>query len=374
MKRHLSALFLLLLFAAVVAAAYEYRTGMEKQPPITFNRTEKKIVLKPKVALQETTVSQDQKDSEATEDSGESENPQDAKDTADTKNPQDVKDEQKSEAAQDMSDQQDDRTAVDLIIFAGQSNMSGYGGDATQIPELLEGAGGEFRAVSDPTCLYTIVEPFGYYENTEVMNDFHMKRGSLVTAFVNAYYEKTGVPVVAVSASKGGMSSSYWASDAVCEEVVNRYRTAYEWLNGNGYRVRFKYLVFLQGENNVIEKIPTEQYQSDIYKFSQALYQEGLDKFFLIRIGGEKQNPDAFNDLIALQTELCRNNPNFVLASTVLSAYTGKDMVDEYHYTQQVLNDVGDDAGSNVGEFSNTWIEPSMYDYKYGTTYEPMRY
>ena len=49
-------------------------------------------------------------------------------------------------------------------------------------------------------------------------------------------------------------------------------------------RVRFKYLVFLQGENNVIEGIPTEQYQSDIYKFSEALYQEGLDKFFMIRI------------------------------------------------------------------------------------------
>lgn len=361
MKRHLSALFLLLLFVAVAAATYGYRT--EKQPPTAFNQPEKKIVLKPKVALQETTVSQEQKDSEDTEDSGKPQNPQHVKD-----------DEQKPEAAQDMPEQQDDRTAVDLIIFAGQSNMSGYGGDATQIPPLQEGAGGEFRAVSDPTCLYTIVEPFGYYENNEVMNDFHMKRGSLVTSFVNAYYEKTGVPVVAVSASKGGMSSAYWASDAVCAEVVKRYRTAYEWLNGNGYRVRFKYLVFLQGENNVIEKIPTEQYQSDLYKFSETLYREGLDKFFLIRIGGEKQNPDAFQDLVALQTELCRNNPNFVLASTVLSAYTGKDMVDEYHYTQQVLNDVGDDAGNNVGEFSNTWIEPSMYDYKYGTTYEPVRY
>ncbi|MDD3412718.1 MAG: sialate O-acetylesterase [Lachnospiraceae bacterium] len=266
-----------------------------------------------------------------------------------------------------------ERVKVDLIIFAGQSNMAGFGGDASLAPKLTEGAGGEFRAVSNPTCLYTITEPFGFYENSPIMNDFYAKRGSLVTAFVNAYYQETGVPVVAVSASKGGMSSPYWASKPVCDEIVSRYRTAYDWLNSNGYQVRHKYLVFLQGENDVLEKIPMEQYLANMYQFSTALYHEGLDKFFMIRIGGTGSDDDLFTQIIDTQTELCRNNPNFVLASTVLSAYKAKDMVDEYHYTQQVLNDVGDDAGKNVGIFTNTWVEPSMYDYRYENTYVPMK-
>ena len=278
-----------------------------------------------------------------------------------------------SETNEDKENPDKERVKVDLIIFAGQSNMAGYGGDASLAPQLTEGAGGEFRAVSNPTCLYTITEPFGFYENSPIMNDFYAKRGSLVTAFVNAYYQETGVPVVAVSASKGGMSSPYWASKPVCDEIVSRYRTAYDWLNSNGYQVKHKYLIFLQGENDVLEKIPMEQYLANMYQFSTALYNEGLDKFFMIRIGGTESDDDSFTQLIDTQTELCRNNPNFVLASTVLSAYKAKDMVDEYHYTQQVLNDVGDDAGKNVGIFTNTWVEPSMYDYRYGSTYVPMK-
>lgn len=372
MNRRLSIVFILLLALAAAAAAFVYRTGRTEVPPTVSDNRSEMILLEPEEEPVEEPediepeIKEHLEEAEVLDFTG--------ADSAAESVSQDfaVSENQVSENQTDSGSKE--AVTVDLILFAGQSNMSGYGGDVTQVPPLTEGAGGEFRSASNPTCLYTIVEPFGFYENTPIMNDLYLKKGSLVTSFVNAYYEETKVPVVAVSASKGGMPSPYWASDAVCGEVVTRYRTAYEWLKGNGYRVRFKYLVFLQGENNVIEGIPTEQYQSDIYKFSEALYQEGLDKFFMIRIGSRKDDPDAFNDLIAIQTELCRNNPNFVLASTVLSAYGGNDMVDDYHYTQQVLNDVGDDAGKNVGKFSNTWIEPSMYDYKYGTTYEPENY
>lgn len=370
MRRYLSLLFILLLLIAAVAAAFSYRKSRPDLPPVSGNQAEQKIIIEP----EEEPVEEPEEIAPEIREHLEAAEILDFTEERDTALGNEVSQNSASQNEAEEEEADDEGVAVDLIIFAGQSNMSGYGGDVTQIPPLTEGAGGEFRSVSNPTCLYTIVEPFGFYENTAIMNDFYMKKGSLVTSFVNAYYEETDVPVVAVSASKGGMSSPYWASDAVCAEVVMRYRNAYEWLESHGYRVRFKYLVFLQGENNVIEKISIEQYQSDIYKFSETLYHEGLDKFFLIRIGGQKTAPDAFDELIQVQTELCRNNPNFVLASTVLSAYGGGDMVDEYHYTQQVLNDVGDDAGRNVGKFSNTWEEPSLYDYKYGRDYEPEKY
>ena len=265
------------------------------------------------------------------------------------------------------------KVKVDLIIFSGQSNMSGSGGDAVQAPALLDGAGGEFRAISDPTCLYTIIEPFGFYENTDVINDGYAKRGTLVTSFINAYYQETGIPVVAVSAARNGTSSAYWATVAVREDLLYRYRTAKEWLNNNGYEIRYQFIVFLQGENDVIEKTPIDQYLSNMYLVSESLYQEGLNQFFMIRIGGTKTDPDAFSQLVAVQTELCRTNPKFMLASTVLSAYTGKDMTDTYHYSQQVLNDLGDDAGTNCGKYANTQVEPSFYDYKYKDMYIPQQ-
>ena len=100
---------------------------------------------------------------------------------------------------------------VDLFLFMGQSNMAGRGivseKWAQPAPQIMEGAGYEYRAISAPDKLYPLTEPFGRQENAEDgINDGNMKTGSLVTAFVNACYQKTGVPIVGVSASKGGSS------------------------------------------------------------------------------------------------------------------------------------------------------------------------
>lgn len=93
---------------------------------------------------------------------------------------------------------------VDLFLFMGQSNMAGRGivtADHPQgAPELIDGAGYEYRAVSAPDRLYPICEPFGRLGNRPGgIDDKDMKTGSLVTSFVNAYYEKTRVPIVALS-------------------------------------------------------------------------------------------------------------------------------------------------------------------------------
>ena len=57
-------------------------------------------------------------------------------------------------------------SAVDLIVFAGQSNMAGRG-DAEDAPECLPGAGYEYKAVSAPEDLIPIQEPFGLHEDRE---------------------------------------------------------------------------------------------------------------------------------------------------------------------------------------------------------------
>lgn len=53
---------------------------------------------------------------------------------------------------------------VDLMVFMGQSNMAGRG-EAEEAVQCPEEAGREFRAVSDPTRLYPVREPFGKEEN-----------------------------------------------------------------------------------------------------------------------------------------------------------------------------------------------------------------
>ena len=273
---------------------------------------------------------------------------------------------------EDLSDKADKK--VDLIVFAGQSNMSGWGGDASAAPALTEGAGAEYRAVSDPSKLVTITEPFGIYENTEIMNDLYLKRGSLVTAFVNEWYKETGTPVVAVSASKGGTPSTYWASEAVCNEVIERFKGAKNWLQENGYEVNNQFLVFLQGENDILEKVPDEQYLTDINAFSGRMFISGIDKFLMIRIGGEKGDHYAYQRIVDLQTELCRTDPRFVLVSTLLSGVGDDHMIDKYHYDQAALNLLGADAARNGAYFAKTRKDPEIKDYLTGETYIPVNY
>lgn len=52
----------------------------------------------------------------------------------------------------------------------------------------------------------------------------------MVTAFVNAYYEKTGVPVVAISASRGSSSLNGWLNSGRKEEAADRLNAAKECL------------------------------------------------------------------------------------------------------------------------------------------------
>ena len=80
----------------------------------------------------------------------------------------------------------------DFFLFASQSNMAGRGISCPQFPEaapaLISGAGVEFRAISDPSALFSVCEPFGSAENTpDGIHEPGMKTGSLVTSFVNAY-------------------------------------------------------------------------------------------------------------------------------------------------------------------------------------------
>ena len=83
---------------------------------------------------------------------------------------------------------------VDFFAFMGQSNMAGRG-IAEQAPAVPQGHGYEFRAISDPTTLHPITEPFGKDENLlSGIYEPGMKTGSLVSAFVNSCYQQTGLP------------------------------------------------------------------------------------------------------------------------------------------------------------------------------------
>ena len=265
---------------------------------------------------------------------------------------------------------------VDLFLFIGQSNMAGRGATSTvwpsSAPTLYPCAGLEYRAISSPTRLYPIAEPFGLNENkTGGINDGSSKTGSMVTAFVNTYFTKTGMQVVGVSASEGGTNIGQWASGSDrLNDAIQRLSNAVSFLTGKGYTIRHKYMLWCQGESDTRAGITPEQHKTYFDGIQSALLSAGIEKCFMVRIGEYNGTEYDYTPIINIQTQIAQTDPDVVMATTILASFKDRGMMkDEWHYYQAAYNEMGWYAGANVAFYVNNSKEPTMYDPKNDNLY-----
>ena len=269
---------------------------------------------------------------------------------------------------------------VDLFIFMGQSNMSGRG-VAAEAPEVPEGWGYEYKAISDPGKLLHMVEPFGLYEDnaTSGVDDSNgengnKRKGSSVSALAIAYYQLTNVPVVGVSCSKGGTSTTFWkVGGKPLNDAIARQLEAEQWLTDNGYIIRNNYMFWLQGESD--SSMAPEVYKSNLIGIVKEMIQKtGVTNCMMLRVGqADNTTATRKNNIIEAQTELCQTYTEFVMASTLIAGFPDDGLMkDTWHYTQEGYNILGTDAGKNVAFYANNAIEPNMYDPYYQGLYYPI--
>ncbi|MCM1214625.1 MAG: sialate O-acetylesterase [Lachnospiraceae bacterium] len=250
------------------------------------------------------------------------------------------------------------RKTVDLFLFMGQSNMAGRGivtrEHCQPAPKLLEGAGYEYRAVSEPKGLYAIEEPFGRSENRQGgIDDGHMKTGSMVTAFANAYYAKTGVPIVGVSASKGGSRIDQWQpGGAFLEDATARLGAAVKFLQNNQFSIRHKFMLWCQGESDGDIAKPGEQYRTEFERMLDHMLQAGIEKCFLVRIGHYNgSGVQDYSEIMAAQEGIARTNKNVTMVSRSFAEMQARGLMkDDFHYFQEAYNIVGREAGENTAD------------------------
>lgn len=257
---------------------------------------------------------------------------------------------------------------VDLIMFMGQYNMSGEGGDASLAPKVSEEAGMEFRPISDPTRLYRIVEPFGSNENNPSgLNEFPgVKKGSLVSSFVNEYHDLTGLRVIAVSASMSNADMEIWTSEGVMTDVRQRLENSVSYLENNGYKIGHIYGLWLHGEADGFKGSTADSYKNSLEKIMSPLFKTGLEKLFIITPGRTIDYTDIYHAIVESEIELCKKNNHYAIATTVLSSVSTEYMVDQYHYNQHVLNYVGTEAAKSVAYYTQNNVEKIVYDFKEG--------
>ena len=267
----------------------------------------------------------------------------------------------------------DGKPVIDLIFFMGQSNMSGAGGDKELAPPVTEGHGYEFRAISDPTRLYNIEEPFGKNESFigGICDIPGAKKGSIVSCFANEYYALTGVPIVGVSASQGATTTEIWQSAGFQIDMQQRYDITVNWLNDNGYYIRNRYVVWFQGESDAANHVQPEIYNTNMDNIIRPLFIKGLNKVFIITPGRTLSIKNYFDDIINQQLDMCRESGYYALGTNILSDVSAEYMVDEWHYNQLVLNIIGIETAKSVACYTLNRKERIDYDYENGRVYIP---
>lgn len=262
---------------------------------------------------------------------------------------------------------------IDLFMFMGQSNMAGRGITSDvwteKAPIINVGAGYEFRAISDPTKLYKMAEPFGVNENKlEGINDGTMKTGSIVTAFTNAYYNITMVPIVGVSASKGGSSIAQWQTgspEGYLNDAINRLSEAVTWLSNNGYIIRHKFMMWCQGETDGDLGTTSVTYKTLFEAMLSEMISAGVEKMFMVRIGKCNASCDSsrYTNMIQWQNNIAKENKNVIMVSTDFAGMKARGLMkDDFHYYQAGYNECGKHAGINAALYVTSGKEPVLVE------------
>lgn len=272
---------------------------------------------------------------------------------------------------------------VDIVLFLGQSNMVGQGYSKDVTVNVKQQAGFEMRFNSSNS-----VAGIKYLKNSTTLNT------SLIPAFANAYYNNTGVPIIAIESAVSGSSIKEWQSGKPYYETAKRKllnTINYVQTHPENFKLRHVYMVWYQGETDS----PNLAYESQLNTLFTNMKNIGVTQNFIIRIGhlyrapdkaGEQTQKNKFNkytEMIKLQTEIPRKSNLSVLISTraaTLSLVKGpaKDssiefpkisnfMHDQVHFSQLGLDLIGSEAGVNAASYVKLGKEPEIKDFEYST-------
>lgn len=270
---------------------------------------------------------------------------------------------------------------VDIVVFAGQSNMVGKDQSNSHKIESIPNSGFEMRFNSNKKAV-----------GVKHLKDSITLQSSLIPAFANSYYNNTGVPIIAVQTAVSGSKISSWQRGAKnYKNAMTKMKSAISYVENhpNNFKLRNVFFVWYQGESDR----PNLEYEENLANLFKNTKKEGVDQNFVIRIGHlyravgtsddslQKQKFNRYTNMIKLQTEFTRKNDLAILVSTkaaLLSLEKNPSvaadssfnkisdmMIDQVHFSQLALNIIGSEAGKNISYYVNTGKSPMIKDVEY---------
>lgn len=251
------------------------------------------------------------------------------------------------------------KDTVDIILFAGQSNMYGTGGNYSLAPKVSLGQAYEYDIETNAKTLLPMQEPFGRGEkkcnwyNTNQAG--YSNQGTLASAFCINYYKQTKTPVVGVFAAGGGISSEKWLTGSYMKDSVSRLKKAKTFLKKKKIKVRHIYVVWYQGETDAMLLVDQATYIRNMKSIYQKYKKAGVEHMMIIRIGHHKYDGNVMRGIQDAQVKLCKNDKHFTMVSKLAATLRLSNRnyyADALHMNQYGLNKIGYDAGTKAGKYA----------------------
>jgi len=243
-----------------------------------------------------------------------------------------------------------------LVLVAGQSNCVGKG-DASLATAVRPGTAFEYAYTDD--SLHALLDPVG-------MRELHFQTaasGSAWPAFVQTFNRLTGDTIIIVAAARGGSSNhekaelgdmGTWAAQgkmALFDGAITKVKAA---MKKTG--LPLSAIVWVQGERdaNAINdgKLSPLEYKSSlkglVERFRSAL--QVKVPFFIVKTGYYSEHSQKGFDLVrAAQTRVIHDLEQVYIAFENANQFPERQlMMDDIHYNQQALNEVGEAVAVKV--------------------------
>ncbi|MBR3691590.1 MAG: hypothetical protein IKL89_02670 [Clostridia bacterium] len=219
-------------------------------------------------------------------------------------------------------------SGLDIIIFAGQSNMQGQA-EGRYLEGAVPGAY-EYRFLTDsirpladpvgenirpdgregyPPCTGDI--PLSQWLADHTLGQACGGNACLAPAACAAVHAATGREVLAIHAAKGSTEIHQWLPGTEGYASLVRKVQAGIRKAGEHHTVRSVSLLWLQGESDALFHCPRETYAARLIALGEAMQRDfGLERFGLIRVGHFCKT-DWDEGIIAAQEEVCAAHPLF---------------------------------------------------------------
>ncbi|WP_024613866.1 sialate O-acetylesterase [Clostridium sp. Ade.TY] len=244
---------------------------------------------------------------------------------------------------------------IDVFLLIGQSNALGMG-DA------------DYAKTPNSKC-------FEYIEIDEIIPmrkflEVSRGNGTIAQNFSLKWNELTGRYVCFIHSAVDGSMIKNWGHDrySYLVNALDKYKSGVEKIK-KIYEINSQNAIWIQGESDAKYGTDPIYYREKLKGLVKGLEYVGIEKVFLSLTGyWEGVDDEKVYNIAATQSITAEECENLIVASNLALSFRERNLlIDEVHYSQEALNELGEELANNIYNYCYKGENPKFkYEFDLG--------